>query len=230
MSQAITDAGNAGVQEVVFLSSDVNDIIEFLNAAAIGPDFNGPDPVEIFLADAGADPYLLQNTQDLAGVLYHRVRGTRPKVPDGDVFEQFQTAYSGKWGEDPSDAVFAPYTYDAAWLVLYGHAWSLFQEGAIGGTGIARGMRQVSAVGADVVPVRASSWEDVVASFRDGTAVDLEGASGALQFDPITGETLTPIEVWVIDQAGEGFEPVASCEALESGLECTDLTATTTTP
>ena len=88
LSEAITDAGNAGVQEVVFLTPDVQDIVAFFGAAAVSADFNGPDPIEIFLADAGADPFLLENTSELSASLYDRVRGTRPTVPAGDVFEQ----------------------------------------------------------------------------------------------------------------------------------------------
>ncbi len=211
LSEAITDAGNAGVQEVVFLSSDVGDIVAFFGAAAVSNDFNGADPIEIFLADAGADPFLLANTSDLSA-LYDRVRGTRPTVPQGDVFEQFQAAYASVYNEDPADAVFAPYTYDAAWLAIYGHAWSLYQEDEISGIGIARGLRQVSAPAGGELPVRPGSWELVLGKFKGGAAVNLEGASGPLDFDPLSGETVASIEVWVINPAGTGFVAVTVCD------------------
>lgn len=211
-SEAITDVGNAGVEEVVFLSSEATDHVAFFEAAAVSADFNDVDPIEIFLADAGSDPFILANTADVADVLYDRVRGTRPKIPDGEVFEQFQAAYASVFGEDPSDAVFAPYTYDAGWLVVYGHAWSHFQEGEISGLGIARGLRKISDPAGGELPVRPGSWDIVLEKFEAGVSVDLEGASGPLDFDPITGETAVAIEVYVINQAGTGFEPVTVCE------------------
>lgn len=212
LGEAITDAGNAGVQEVVFLSSEVVDIVAFFEAVAVSSDFNGADPVELFLADAGADPFLLVNTAELDAIVYDRVRGTRPKVPEGDVFEQFQAAFASVFGEDPAEAVYAPYTYDAAWLAIYGHAWSLYQEGEISGLGIARGLRKVSDPIGGILPVRPGSWEVVVEKFHAGTSLDLEGASGPLDFDPVTGETSAAIEVWVIDAAGTGFEAVTVCD------------------
>lgn len=212
LGEAITDAGNAGVQEVVFLSSEVVDIVSFFEAVAVSSDFNGADPVEVFLADAGADPFLLANTAELDGVVYDRVRGTRPKVPEGDVFEQFQTAFASRFGDDPADAVYAAYTYDAAWLAIYGHAWSTYQEGGVSGLGIARGLRRVSDPIGGILPVRPGSWEVVVEKFQAGTSLDLDGASGPLDFDPVTGETSAAIEVWVIDAAGTGFEAVTVCD------------------
>jgi hypothetical protein len=50
--------------------------------------------------------------------------------------------------------------------------------------------------------VRPSSWNEVKASFSDGVAVNLLGASGQLDYDPVTEETTGPIDVWVI-QGGE---------------------------
>lgn len=211
LSEAITDAGNAAPQEVVFLTSDVSDIVSFFGAVAVSSDYNGPDPIEIFLADAGSDPFLLQNTQDVSGVLYGRVRGTRPQIPQGDVFEQFQAAYAAAYGEDPSNAVFAAYTYDATWLAMYGHAWAWYQLDEISGFGIAQGMRQVSDPAQAQLPVRPSAWQTVVEKFGAGFSVNLEGASGPLDFDDVTGETTAAIEVWVIDAGGTGFEPVTVC-------------------
>jgi branched-chain amino acid transport system substrate-binding protein len=207
--EAIVDAGNAGVQEVVFLTAEADDLIAFFEAAAISEDYTGADPIEIFLADAGADPFVLQSAPTAIETLMGQIRGTRPQVPSGDVFETFQAAYVGAYGEDPGDAVFAPYTYDAAWLAIYGHAWSLYQEGEISGTGVARGLRQVSSA-AEVSKIRPGSWEVVSEAFQQGVSVDVEGASGELDFDPTTGETSGPIEVWITD--GTGFAPVRVCQ------------------
>lgn len=215
-SEAIVDAGNAAVQEVIFLSSEAEDHVAFFEAAAISQDYLDPDhdpgnPLEIFLADAGADPFILAEAPTAVEVLSSQVRGTRPQVPSGDVFETFQAAYVGEYGEDPRDAVFAPYSYDAAWLALYGHAWATFQEDGLGGLNVARGLRKLSA-DVEELKVRPGSWVDVVDAFASGTEVNLDGASGKLDFDPSSGETSGPIEVWVIDQDLTGIVAVELCQ------------------
>ncbi|NCG22377.1 MAG: hypothetical protein GWP91_25455, partial [Rhodobacterales bacterium] len=145
--------------------------------------------------------------------LYPRIRGTRPAVPVGPIFDQFQAAYAGAYdGEDARSAVFAPYTYDATWLVLYGHAWSLHNEGAISGTGIARGLRKVSAIGGASLPVRPDTWPTIGDAFAVGEAVNLDGASGALDFNPDTGETTGDVEIWVVSEDFQDFIGVVNCE------------------
>lgn len=201
LTEAVVDAAFiANLEEVVFLSGDVEDLIAFLNGANTQSRFTDPtDPVEIFFADGGADPYLLTETQN-ASQLWPLIRGSRPQVPEGPVYDTFRAAYSSAYnGEDPSPAVYASFSFDAAWLALYGMAWATHQEAEIRGTTIARGLRRVSGPASAEVPVRASSWEAVQQAFEAGEAVDLRGASGPLDFDPATGETAIPIEIWVIE-------------------------------
>lgn len=211
LTEALVDAvADPAVQEVVFLSGDVEDLISFLNGAVTQSRFKPPvpapdpepdpllDPLEIFFADGGADPYLLDQTAN-AEDLYPQVRGTRPQVPVGPVYQTFQVAYSAEFdGEDPAPAVYASFSFDAAWLALYGTAWATYQEPKVDGVGIARGLRQISD-GSTPLPVRSSSWDDVLASFLEGSSLDLDGASGPLDFDPVSGETAVPIEYYYIE-------------------------------
>lgn len=213
-SASTTDA----TTEVVFISSAVDDVVRFLNSAAEVPELAGRG---ILLADAAADPYLLANVSDAAvTALFPTIRGTRPQIPDGPVTSLFRIAYSAAFeGEDPSVSVYAPYTYDATWLALYGAAWATVTEGGVTGLGIARGMRRtVDPEATATTPIQASSWTVVVEAFRAGGRVDLDGASGALDFDPVTGEVSNPIEVWVISD--DDFVADRICEP---GVPCRDL-------
>ena len=85
--------------------------------------------------------------------------------------------------------------------MLYGTAWSLYQEGVISGLGIARGLRNVSA--RDDVEIKASSWSTVKATFAEGKPINVEGSSGSLDYDSETGETTAPIEVWQVQYSEE---------------------------
>jgi hypothetical protein len=62
--------------------------------------------------------------------------------------------------------------------------------------GIAQGLRKVSSGKAyDVAPL---SWGGILETLRGGATIDVQGASGALDYDPITEETSAEIQVWVI--------------------------------
>jgi hypothetical protein len=54
----------------------------------------------------------------------------------------------------------------------------------------------------------------VIDTFRANGRVEIEGASGPLDFDAVTGEVSNPIEVWVI--AGDVFEAVSLCRPGEA--------------
>lgn len=210
---AFSDAVLEDIEEIIFLSGSVTDVITFLNAAAPHPRFQGavdeedPEPLRIFLADAAADPAVIDGPPAMLPL----IRGTRPQVPGGPVYDTFASAYSATYQLDPSQSVYTSFTYDAAWLAMYGIAWSVLQEGGIEGPGIARGLRRVSGPASTPTNVRASSWPVVVNAFQAGERVDLVGASGPLDFDPDTGEVAVPIEVWVIE--GGEFVPVALCDS-----------------
>ena len=92
---------------------------------------------------------------------------------------------------------YAAFSYDAAWLVFYGAAWAEIVHGRVTGSTIADGLRHVSS--GTALPVSVSmSWGMALTAFETETSVDLVGASGSLDFDPVTEETATPIEVWRI--------------------------------
>lgn len=182
--------------EVLFISSQQEWVVKFLNAASGQMGYRDKN---IFLTDAAANQSVLSGAS-AAAALFPKVRGTRPAPRDaGDfVFASFVANYKAEYrGEDPSTATFSHHSYDAAWLALYGSAWSMLREnGKLSGLGIARGLRRVSeGAPAQIIP---SSWPTVVNAFRMGQGVNLSGASGELDFDPVTRNVTAPIEIWSI--------------------------------
>jgi branched-chain amino acid transport system substrate-binding protein len=208
LAQAVTavadDAKYSAVQEILFVSSAPTDYELFLAKVAANAKLDGK---QIFVTDTAATQAVLNaaaitNKQALFG----RLRGSRPvPLPQGQdtAYQAFSARFNKEHGVDPADYSFTSQTYDAAWLVFAGTAWSLLQEQRVSGPGIARGLRRVT--GGKSVNIQASSWYQIVESFRAGQAVDLRGASGELDFDPATEEITAPIEIWVPAQQGQSW-------------------------
>jgi branched-chain amino acid transport system substrate-binding protein len=189
----ITEGASAKATEVLFISSTQADVIAFLSAAHRNPGYASKT---FFLTDAAANQEVIDGSPP---ELYERIRGTRPTPVDAadPVFNNFSGAYASEYaGEDVTAFSFAAHMYDAAWLVFYGSASSLFSSGQVTGPGIARGLRNVSSGKAyDIAPL---SWGGILKTLRSGDPIDVQGASGALDYDPTTEETSAEIEVWVI--------------------------------
>ncbi len=198
---AIVDAASSSPPFVLFFSSQTPDAIAFLNAAKALQSY---DKISLFLTDSAANPDLLQGAAGAAS-LFPRVIGSRPAVPEGPTFELFKTSYNAAFKKDPGALSFVPHAYDATWLVFYGAAWSLRQEKAITGIGIARGLRKLSATGPEI-PVTPANWTKIVDALGAGTAVNVVGASGNLDYDPVTEETTGLINIWKISTDGKAIE------------------------
>ncbi len=193
--------------EVLFISSDGTDVSAFLNSAAVQP---GYATMPIFLTDAARDEEVLLAASE-AWRIFSRIRGTAPSIPSGVVYDFFSGAYAGAYSPDRADAsVYTAHSWDAAWLALYGVAWSAANEGAITGTGIARGLRRVSA--GDPVDISPTRWSQVRGTFEGGAGIDVTGASGSLDFDPFTEETTAAIDVWTVGADRTSFDTIYTVE------------------
>lgn len=191
-AEAIATAGSAAVDEVLFISSQADDVIAFLDGATL-PGYNGKD---IFLSDAAANSDVLDQANPTR---FPQVRGSRPAPLDplsDIVYSVFLTGYQTEYGQDATIFSFTANAYDAAWLVAYGVAWAIMQEDAISGHNIARGLRRLS--GGPEIEIRPTAWNGVLQQFRAGQSVDITGASGPLDFDPVSEETSGNIQIWTI--------------------------------
>lgn len=203
LASAIVTAAGRDPEGVLFISGDVANAVAFLNGAAGNPAF---DETTFFMTDGARKIGLIEEVSEDARPLLARVRGTVPKTPQGRLaYDAFATSYRLEFeGEDPGDDGFTAHAYDAAWMVLYGTAWSQSATGSIQGVDIARAFRQLT--DGEPVNVGPSGWSTVQARFAAGDPVDLVGASGDLAFDPVTGETVAPIDVWTVDLEADAFE------------------------
>lgn len=186
-------AADATLSEVVFVGA-VDQVRGFLQFVSGDPGFNGR---AFFVTDTAASVDLFASPA-APDAVYARVRGTRPGAPTGSVNGFFRGSYLFAFQQDPDLFSFVANAYDAAFMVVYGAVWAAANDGSSrSGRSIARGLRQLSAG----VPVAlgATTWPLAVAELEAGRSVDLEGASGDLDIDPVSEELTGDIEVWTID-------------------------------
>jgi neutral amino acid transport system substrate-binding protein len=200
---AVADAAEADPDEVVFISSEIGDYVDFLDGAVASDNLLATyDGIGILLTDPAFNVQLLENVGEEATVLFDNVRGTRPAPASGALFDTFSAAFAAEYGADPQSSGVTVHSYDATYLLFYAHAWARFNEEDSGGLSLARGLRRLSA-GMDV-PIRESSWIDVRDAFSNGISINIAGGSGELDYDPATEETSAPIQVWGIAEPSPG--------------------------
>lgn len=198
-STAFGLANDAAFDEMLFISSQTSDAVAVLRSA----DIAGLDVPILFLPDSATNQDFIDDASSTA--LFPNIRGTRPAPVAGPIFDAFILSYAALHGDDAEDFTFTAHAYDAAWLALYGAHWAVRQEESVTGRSIARGMRRLSSGAA--FDVGTGSLPDVLSAFDAGEGVNLVGASGTLDFDPSTEETVGPIEVVVINAGGTSFVP-----------------------
>jgi branched-chain amino acid transport system substrate-binding protein len=194
-SEKVGTVAQMAFDEVLFISSQTREVIEFMNSAA---GLQGFDTKGIFLTDSAANPDLLMEADPTR---FDQVRGTRqaPRDEETDlVYAAFLAAYFAEYFEDVQPFSFTANSYDAAWLLVYGSAWSLYQESEVASLGIAKGMRRLTS-GQPEVDMIPTNWDQIRQRFEDGIPVDIAGASGNLDYDPFTEETTGRIETWRIE-------------------------------
>jgi ABC-type branched-subunit amino acid transport system substrate-binding protein len=190
--------GNGDAQEVLFISGEISDSIEFLNFASTSDAFAGG--AGIFLTDTSKTADIFDQTRPEVAAILPRVRLTAPAPGQGAVYDTFAGAYSARFPENPRDFGFLPQAYDAVWLMIYGAAWAHYHESdaPITGSAIGRGLRRMSE-GIEV-DITGASWRSIRSAIEAGEGLDVQGASGELDYDANTEELLdAQIDVVAVD-------------------------------
>ncbi|MCB9527568.1 MAG: ABC transporter substrate-binding protein [bacterium] len=147
----------------------------------------------------------LRNDELIAGIgnetLLGNVLGTAAASPDGAVYQVFANAYRAKYGEDPG--VYNAQAYDAMYLIAFAMAGA---QGQLTGGALAAQLKRMSA--GETVLARGDDWTKGVRILRGSpdATFDFSGTSGALDFNPDTGEALANIEGWYFDVMNDTVE------------------------
>jgi branched-chain amino acid transport system substrate-binding protein len=192
LGERVAQAAASSADEVMFISSQIAEIVAFLNAAASLPEYSNKT---IFLTDTAPNADVLAANS----LRFPKVRGSRPLPLDKKrdlVFASFVAGYSARFAEDPTTFSFVAQTYDATWLL----ALSLAQQkaGAVPSPrDVSRGLRRLS--NGLRFETRGSNWRPAIEALQAGQNIDIAGASGQLNFDPENQELSGPVQIWGID-------------------------------
>ncbi len=211
---AFENQGSANIQtislneqtfdSVVFISSEVDVVSDFVNTIGglIQDNMNSPYAnARVVVSDAAVPSSLITDSQARPAMLevFDQMYGVRYEDRSGDpVYDIYVGAYeNSSFDTGFIDGYYGEHTYDATMLAIFGVAWATYQEGGdLTARNIAKGLWQVSS--GSYVPINSNSFDVVKSAFRNGVSVDVEGASGELNYDAFTEETTAAVEAWQI--------------------------------
>ncbi len=197
---------SAAVTQIESQSADAIVIVGLpTEADSVLADWTKQDPKTWYFTDVCESPQTIADLPDGVARLVGHSLGTGPGVEEGtqaysDFASQFETAF----GQDPATQSFVPNTYDAAMLIVVGAAWAQ-ANGVVNGTQIAAGLSHIEAPlpdGGTKIPLEPSYLPTISAAFVGNMDVNLQGASGPLDFDPATGVAPGPIATWTFLEDG----------------------------
>ena len=157
---------------------------------------SAPRPLYLF-SDAGEKPELLTEVTGNDS-LRVRVRGTVPGTNNA-LFGAFNLQYQGKYG-----AVANVFGMAGAYDSLYLIAYDIVSLGAQPITGANLSSAMAKMVGGQKVAVGAGNIKTAFQVLQSGNAIDIDGASGPLDFDLSQHEAKSDITVWCIGKDGNG--------------------------
>lgn len=153
-------------------------------------------------SDSAKDPALLTDVTlpELSGSF-----GTAPAQGAGATFPSFKDRFFGKYNADPANFSFTSHSYDAMYLLMLSAAWASASNapdggGGFNGLGMVEGMRAVSS-GAPY-SLAPNSFTGAVTAMQARMSIDVEGASGKLNFDLDAGAPSSPYELWFVETDG----------------------------
>ncbi|WP_197041220.1 ABC transporter substrate-binding protein [Chondromyces apiculatus] len=152
------------------------------------------------LSDGSVIPQLWESVVQGDTDLRHRITGTIPGTSNPR-FNAFRGDYIGQFNDGTSPDVFgAAGAYDAAYLLAYSAV-------ALGGEA-PTGARLAGALSKMIPPGDPVNVGEQISSTFDallaGASIDVNGASGALDFDPEDGEAASDIQIWCMPANGAG--------------------------
>lgn len=198
---AILTARDTASTDVVFISSSTSEAVGFLNAVAsdAGMQWEGRTLV---LPDAAGNADLLTDVEPANRAVFEQVRGTRPAPASGVIYDRFVVDYTGEYGTDVTQFTFTANAYDAAMMIIGATGWAATRPEGVTGTTIAQGLRRMSDDSGPDLDLIGSNIPAIQRQLAMGNRVDVNGASGPLDYDLATEETVAPIEVWTITDCG----------------------------
>jgi ABC-type branched-subunit amino acid transport system substrate-binding protein len=220
LAQAVGQVlAGASPPDVVFPVMAISDSTPFFNAWFAATPRN---PAWLF-TDNSYDNALFEDTLSDGGVDNARLAfllgslGTGPALPStSPVYLAFYSLFEQTYNQDPNQVSYVPNAYDAALLLAAASVWGQFHGGATPES-VAAGLGHLSALGQPIVSLEPGNFPSTIEpALSEGLDVNVTGASGTLDFDPLTGIASSPVQLWTLTDAG--FVTLQVYESVDGGL------------
>ncbi|AKJ00909.1 amino acid/amide ABC transporter substrate-binding protein (HAAT family) [Archangium gephyra] len=153
-----------------------------------------------FFSDSVKDAAVLADT--LAASQARGFYGTAPAQGTGQAFSTFSARFNDKYKKDPAAYAYTSNAYDAMYLLALGASYSLSTSNAVTGAKMAEALTRVSSgTSSTSTQLTNSNFTYLAAELAAGRGVNIEGASGPLNFDA-NGEARAPVELWQVGDSG----------------------------
>ncbi|MHB8878669.1 MAG: ABC transporter substrate-binding protein [Myxococcaceae bacterium] len=195
--------------DVTVLIAFPDDAVPILAAAQAFPVLTKAQNHRWFFTDSAKDPALLASA---TAAQISSAYGTQPAQGAGQASQSFRDRFQAKYSIDPLNFSFTSNSYDAMYVLAMGaaHAVGADGNGPVTGPTLALGLTKLSA--GTSYKLTPDQLTPAKAALQGGTSIDIEGASGKLNFDSSTGEAPSPIDLWQVTAAGTGFATVRTIE------------------
>lgn len=172
-----------------------DDVSRIITRAASSTNLKAEAGHRWFFTDSTKDAALLTDADVLGQI--QGAYGTAPAQGAGQAFSAFRSRFISKYnGVDPTSFSFASHSYDSMYLFGLAVAYSQGSSGAVTGTKMAEGLTKMSS--GTSIQLTSSNFTQASGEMAAGRSIDVEGASGSLQFDA-AGEAPSAIELWRVE-------------------------------
>jgi branched-chain amino acid transport system substrate-binding protein len=197
------DAGSATPSRATVIIGAPSEITPIITSTAMSSTLSYDAGHRWFFSDSAKQP-LLVTQQTLPEIT--EALGTTPAQGTGIAFADFRSRYRDLFGIEASDFSFTAHSYDAAFLIMLCAAYAARDNGAVTGPRMSEGIAKLSLpTGSDggmSFQLKPTAWREASSELNAGRPINVEGASGQLDFDLDAGAPSSPYEIWQVTDAG----------------------------
>lgn len=192
--------------DVTVLIGFADDVTAILREASTRTHLTRASNHHWFFSDSVKDEAVLDDA--LAADQARGFYGTAPAQGKGQAFDTFKARFIDRYGKDPAAYAYTSNAYDAMYLLALGASYSLSTTNGVTGAKMAEALTRVSSgTSGTNTQLTNSNFTYLATELAAGRSVNVEGASGSLDFDD-KGEAPSPVELWQVGD--DGFVSISS--------------------
>ncbi len=153
------------------------------------------DEAPVYLFSDGGQVTELLTAVEAKPDLAARIEGTIPNLENGDLYTTFRNRFRSRFGAEP--AAYTGNAYDATYLIAYDLIGLLSTDSPITGASLARNVGRLTQ--GRTITANPSDFNQGKNTLIAGSDINLEGVSGPLSFDLVTGDTAGNFSLWRVE-------------------------------